>query len=67
MSREVLDAAQRLAGRSALAGASMDEIAREAGVSRVTLYRHNPAGRFAMWNPRVHCPDADGHGAHASR
>lgn len=25
----------------------------------VWLYRHNPAGRFAMWNPRVHCPDAD--------
>ena len=24
----------------------------------VWLYRHNPAGRFAMWNPRVHCPDA---------
>ena len=23
----------------------------------VWLYRHNPAGRFAMWNPRVHCPD----------
>jgi hypothetical protein len=22
----------------------------------VWLYRHNPAGRFAMWNPRVHCP-----------
>ena len=26
----------------------------------VWLYRHNPAGRFAMWNPRVHCPDAGG-------
>jgi hypothetical protein len=24
----------------------------------VWLYRHNPAGLFAMWNPRVHCPDA---------
>ena len=35
----MLDAAQRLAGRNALAAASMDEIAREAGVSRVTLYR----------------------------
>jgi hypothetical protein len=23
----------------------------------VWLYRHNPAGLFAMWNPRVHCPD----------
>jgi hypothetical protein len=22
----------------------------------VWLYRHNPAGKFAMWNPRVHCP-----------
>jgi hypothetical protein len=22
----------------------------------VWLYRHNPAGRFAMWNSRVHCP-----------
>jgi hypothetical protein len=31
----------------------------------VWLYRHNPAGRFAMWNPRVHCPDADA--PHASR
>jgi hypothetical protein len=23
----------------------------------VGLYRHNPAGLFAMWNPRVQCPD----------
>jgi len=23
------------------------------------LYKHNPAGTFAMWNPRVHCPSAD--------
>jgi hypothetical protein len=23
----------------------------------VWLYRHNPAGMFAMWNPKVHCPD----------
>ncbi|MEZ5120337.1 MAG: hypothetical protein R2736_01955 [Solirubrobacterales bacterium] len=23
----------------------------------VWLYRHNPAGMFAMWNPRVDCPD----------
>jgi hypothetical protein len=22
----------------------------------VWLYRHNPAGLFAAWNPRVHCP-----------
>jgi hypothetical protein len=22
----------------------------------VWLYRHNPAGMFAMWNPSVHCP-----------
>lgn len=27
----------------------------------VWLYRHNPAGLFAAWNPRVHCP-----GAHTS-
>jgi hypothetical protein len=33
----------------------------------VWLYRHNPAGRFAMWNPRVHCPDTGGHSPHASR
>jgi len=26
----------------------------------VWLYRHNPAGRFAMYNPRVHCPDEGG-------
>ncbi len=23
----------------------------------VWLYRHNPAGLFAMWNPTVHCPE----------
>jgi hypothetical protein len=23
----------------------------------VWLYKHNPAGRFAMWNPRVDCPE----------
>jgi hypothetical protein len=32
----------------------------------VWLYRHNPAGRFAMWNPRVHCPDEAGHAPHAN-
>jgi hypothetical protein len=31
----------------------------------VWLYRHNPAGRFAAWNPRVRCPDADA--PHTSR
>lgn len=30
----------------------------------VWLYRHNPAGLFAMWNPDVRCPDDDGHGGH---
>lgn len=29
----------------------------------VWLYRHNRAGRFAMWNPAVRCPDGD----HAAR
>jgi hypothetical protein len=24
------------------------------------LYKHNPAGMFAMWNPNVHCPAASG-------
>jgi hypothetical protein len=24
----------------------------------VWLYKHNPAGMFAAWNPRVSCPDA---------
>ena len=28
----------------------------------VWLYRHNPAGLFAAWNPRVHCPDSEGPG-----
>jgi hypothetical protein len=28
----------------------------------VWLYRKNPAGLFAMWNPRVHCPDGAPHG-----
>jgi hypothetical protein len=23
------------------------------------LYKHNPAGTFAMWNPRVTCPPGD--------
>ena len=32
----------------------------------VWLYRHNPAGRFAMWNPRVHCPDTGEHAPHAT-
>jgi hypothetical protein len=30
----------------------------------VWLYRHNPAGLFAAWNPRVHCPET---GEHAAR
>jgi hypothetical protein len=32
----------------------------------VWLNRHNPAGLFAMWNPRVNCPDAED-APHASR
>lgn len=39
VSREVLEGARRLAQRNALAGASMADIAREAGITRVTLYR----------------------------
>jgi len=39
VSQSVLAAARRLAERQALAGASMAEIAREAGITRVTLYR----------------------------
>jgi hypothetical protein len=33
------------------------------------VWKANPAGTFAMWNPRVHCPSTDphaGHGAHHS-
>jgi hypothetical protein len=33
----------------------------------VWLYRHNPAGLFAMWNPRVHCPDTAPHVTHTNR
>ncbi len=39
VSREVLLAARRLAERNALADASMADIAEEAGLTRVTLYR----------------------------
>ncbi|MEP7115655.1 MAG: hypothetical protein ABI862_20490 [Ilumatobacteraceae bacterium] len=28
------------------------------------LFKHNPAGMFAMWNPRVSCTPDDEHGAH---
>ena len=24
----------------------------------VWLYRHNPAGQFAMWNPQIRCPES---------
>ena len=30
------------------------------------LYKHNPAGTFAMWNPRVHCPPGDDTDMHMS-
>jgi hypothetical protein len=33
----------------------------------VWLYRHNPAGLFAAWNPRVHCPDTASHARHTNR
>jgi hypothetical protein len=33
----------------------------------VWLYRHNPAGLFAAWNPRVHCPDTEGQAPHSAR
>jgi hypothetical protein len=28
------------------------------------VWKDNPAGTFAMWNPRVHCPHP-GHGSHS--
>ena len=28
------------------------------------IWRDNPAGTFAMWNPRVRCPGTPGHGVH---
>src|SRR5690348_7479053 len=39
VSREVLAAVKRLAARGELSGASMADIAAEAGITRVTLYR----------------------------
>jgi AcrR family transcriptional regulator len=39
VSREVLAAVKRLAARGELSGASMADIAEEAGITRVTLYR----------------------------
>ena len=30
----------------------------------VWLYKHNPAGVFAMWNPDVTCTPDDGHDGH---
>ncbi len=27
----------------------------------VWVWKHNPAGTFAMWNPNVHCNSGDGH------
>src|SRR3954469_21960221 len=39
VSREVLAAVKRLAARGELSGASMADIASEAGITRVTLYR----------------------------
>jgi len=30
------------------------------------VWKQNPAGRFAMWNPRVTCPAGDGGGHHHS-
>jgi hypothetical protein len=29
------------------------------------IFKSNPAGTFAMWNPRVHCPASGGHSGHA--
>jgi AcrR family transcriptional regulator len=45
VSHEVLAAARRLAQRKALAGASMSEIAREAGLTRMTLHRRGETRR----------------------
>jgi AcrR family transcriptional regulator len=45
VSREVLAAARRLAERKALAGASMSAIAREAGLTRMTLHRRGETRR----------------------
>ena len=28
------------------------------------IFKDNPAGTFAMWNPRVHCPGGSGHSGH---
>jgi hypothetical protein len=30
----------------------------------VWVWKHNPAGTFAMWNPRVHCPGESHHMTH---
>jgi hypothetical protein len=30
----------------------------------VWIFKDNPAGTFAMWNPRVHCPGSGGHSGH---
>lgn len=45
MMREVLDAAARCVARWGVAKTSLDDVAREAGVSRATVYRLFPGGK----------------------
>ena len=51
------------AGKSSLFGVPFDGpmLGHEPGMPKhydlhVWLYERNPAGLFAAWNPRVHCP-----------
>lgn len=50
----VIDAALRCVGRFGLSKTTVDDIAREAGLSRATLYRSFPGGRDEVFSATLH-------------
>lgn len=52
--RRILDAALRCVARWGVAKTSLDDIAREAGVSRATVYRLFPGGKDVLLDALVH-------------
>ena len=49
----ILAAAVVCVGRSGLAKTSLDEVAREAGVGRATVYRHFPGGKEELFSQTI--------------
>ena len=56
--KRIVDATLRCVGRWGLAKTTLDDVAREAGCSRATVYRLFPGGKDSLFGTLVNVPQS---------